>query len=149
MCIGKAVRESSHISFFYSGDPLCVLERRPTNTHYCLLEWPADLSLHLGDRGPLPLLERLVNLSLRLRDQRTSLLHLRDLQISLLCLSDQQISPCVQNYRLYIVFSSPMRIYEYPLRPRIFLFMAGYRELHTSVFSSNLLILSANGNIHR
>ena len=47
-----------------------------------------------------------------------------------------------------IFFSSPMRIYEYPLRPRIFLFMTGYRNLHNSwVFSGNLLILSANRNI--
>ena len=68
--------------------------------------------------GSLPLLERLADLS------------------------------SVQNYRLYIVFSSPMRIYEYPLCQLILLFMAGYRNLHTSVFfSGNLLVLSANWNI--
>ena len=68
------------------------------------------------------------------------------------CLSDPQVSPfawetsgslpfawvisgsmpSVQNYRPYIIFSSPMQIYEYPLHPRIFLFMDVYRNLHTS-----------------
>ena len=42
--------------------------------------------------------------------------------------------PSVQNYRPYIVFSSPMREYEHPLRLMYFLFMAGYRNLHTSFF---------------
>ena len=41
--------------------------------------------------------------------------------------------PSVQNYRPYIIFSSPMRIYEYPLCPHIFLFMAGYRNLRTPI----------------
>ena len=41
--------------------------------------------------------------------------------------------PSVQNYRR-IFFSSTMRIYEYPLRLRIFLLMTGYRNLHTSIF---------------
>ena len=41
--------------------------------------------------------------------------------------------------------SSPLNT---PLRRRIFLFMAGYRNLHTSgLFSGNLLILSTNVNI--
>ena len=75
------------------------------------------------------------------------------------CLSDQQVSPfawvtsrslpSVQNYRSYIVFSSPMREYEPPpSSPTYFLFIAGYRNLCTSVFFfGNLLILSANLNI--
>ena len=70
------------------------------------------------------------------------------------CLSDPQVSPfawetigsfpfsratsrslpSVQNYTTYIVFSNPMRKYEYPLRPRSFLFMAGYLNLYTSFF---------------
>ena len=73
------------------------------------------------------------------------------------CLSDQRISPfawgasrslpLVQNYGPDVVFSSPTWKDEYPLRLAYFLVMAGYRNLHTSVFSGNLLILSANGNI--
>ena len=41
--------------------------------------------------------------------------------------------PSVQNYKPYIVFSSPMRKYGHPLTLTYFLFMAGYRNLHTSV----------------
>ena len=40
----------------------------------------------------------------------------------------------VQNYRPYIMFLLPCRNINMPLCPRIFLFMAGYRNLHTSVF---------------
>ncbi len=41
-----------------------------------------------------------------------------------------------------------MRKYKHPLRLTYFLFMTGYRNLHTSGdFSGHLLILSANGNI--
>ena len=40
-----------------------------------------------------------------------------------------------------------MRKYEHPLRLTNFLFMAGYRNLDTSFFSGNLLILFANGYI--
>ena len=41
-----------------------------------------------------------------------------------------------------------MRKYEHPLHLTYFLFMASYRNLHTSgFFSSNLLILSVNRNI--
>ena len=55
--------------------------------------------------------------------------------------------PSVQNYRPCIVFSGSMQKYEHPLRLTYFLFIAGYRNLHTSVFSGNLLTLSANRNI--
>ena len=44
--------------------------------------------------------------------------------------------PSVQNYRPYIVFSSPMRKYEHPLRFTYFLLMAGHWNLQTSVFFS-------------
>ena len=74
------------------------------------------------------------------------------------CLSDQQVSPftwetngplpSVKNNRPYIVFSSPMRIYEYPLRPRIFRFWLVIGTYILQVFFSGyLLILSANGFI--
>ena len=42
--------------------------------------------------------------------------------------------PSVQNYRPYIVFSSPMQKYEHLLCFTYFLFMAGYWNLHTSIF---------------
>ena len=56
--------------------------------------------------------------------------------------------PSFQNYRPYVIFSSPMRKYEHPLRLTYFLFMAGYRNLYTSVFfHDNLLILYTSRNI--
>ena len=66
VCIRNLVRESLHISFFCGRNPFCEVVRRPENTREeltGLLEWPAVLSL-------------------RLRDQWTSLLHLSDQQIS-------------------------------------------------------------------
>ena len=62
-------------------------------------------------------LERLADLSLPLSDQWIS-----------------TFSSKLQNYWPYIVFSSPIQIYDYPLLPLIFLFMAGYWNLHTSGF---------------
>ena len=107
VCSRNTGRESSHISFFDGGDTFLEEVRRPENTydtfawvtHRSLrsLEQPAGLSLSL---------EQTADLSLRLRDQQNSPLRL----------SDQRISPSVQNYRPYIVFSSPMRKYEHPLR---------------------------------
>ena len=97
-------RESSHIFFFFGGDPFCEAVRQPENTR-----GRADRSAWVTS-GSLP---------------------------------------SVQNYRLYIVFSSPMRKYEYPLSLKHFLFKAGYGKLHNSVlFFGNLLILFANGNIY-
>ena len=83
-----------------------------------------------------------------LRDQRTSsFAWVVSGSLSLARVTSRSL-PSVQNYRFYIAFSSPMRIYEYPLRTRIFLLTAGYRNLHTSVvFFGNLLILPSNGNI--
>ena len=53
--------------------------------------------------------------------------------------------PSVQNYRTYVVFSSPMREYETASSPTYFLFMTGYRNLHNSAFfPGNFFILSAN-----
>ena len=104
----NTVRESLHISFFCGGEPLCVLEQWPENTHEeltGLLEWSAGLSLCL-------------------RGQRTSPLRLSDYWIS-------AFSPKLQT--LYSL-SSPNRKYEHPLCLMYFLFMAGYRNLHTSVF---------------
>ena len=69
-------------------------------------------------------------------------LHLRDQQTSPLRIANSGSLSSVQNYRPYIVFQVPWTL------PRIFLFMAGYRNLHTSgFFPGNLLILSAKGNI--
>ena len=42
--------------------------------------------------------------------------------------------PSVQNYGPYIVFTSTTGIYDPASSPAHFLFMAGYRNLHTSVF---------------
>ena len=83
----------------------------------CLLEWPAGLSLRLISPRTSPL---------RLSEQRTSLLHLSDQRVSPFAWETRGplpfvwvttgSLPLVQNYRLYIVFSSSMRKYEYPLR---------------------------------
>ena len=57
--------------------------------------------------------------------------------------------PSVQIYRPYIVFSSPMRKYEHPLRQTYFSVCSWLSELtyFRVFFFGNLLILSANGNI--
>ena len=98
----------------------CGGRRTHTGELTGLLEWLADAPLRLRDKWIPPL---------RLRDQGSP--------------------PSVQNYRHYIDFSSPMLKYDHPLRLKHFLFMASYRNIHTSVFFffGNLLILSANGNI--
>ena len=90
VCSRNTVKESSHISFFCSGDPFCEVVQRRENT-----QGGADRSAW-GTRSSLP---------------------------------------SVQNYRPFIVFSSPMWIYEYPLHPRIFLLMGGYRNLHFDLIS--------------
>ena len=108
----NTIKESSHLSFFCGRDRFCKVVRRLDSTHgelTGLLEWPAGLSK----------------------------------RISPLRLSNQRIFPfvwvtsgflrSVQNYRPYTVFSSPVQTYEH-LRLTYFLFMAGFRKLHTSVF---------------
>ena len=80
------------------------------------------------------LLEWLADLPLCLRDQ----------WISTLRLSDQRISAFSPKLQFLYCFSISMNT---PLRPCIFLFVAGYRNLHTSGFFGNLLILTANGNM--
>ena len=58
MCSRNTVRESSHISFFCSGDPFCEVVRRLENTHEeltGLLEWPAGLSFRLRDQRTAPI----------------------------------------------------------------------------------------------
>ena len=115
----NTVRESSHISFLCGGDPWCVLERQPENTHDMFawvtrrslpsLERPADLS---------PLLERPADLCLQSK--------ITDL----------------------IFFSSPMRKYEQPHCLTYFSVYGWLSELtYFRFFFGNLLILSANGNI--
>ena len=128
-------------------------------------------------RGPLPFvwmtsgslssLEQLAGLFLRLKDQRTSPLRLNDQWISpfawetsgpipfawetsvplSLAWETSESVPSVQIYRPYIVFSSPMRKYEHPLSLTCFSFCDWLSELKYFLFSSYLLILSANGNI--
>ena len=82
----NTVRGSSHISFFCGGDSLCVLERRPKNKHVCL------------------------------RDQRVSLFPWDTSGPLSFALATSGSLSSVQIYRPYIVFSSPMRKYEHPLR---------------------------------
>ena len=106
-----------------------------TNGSLPSLERPADHS---------PSLERPADLCLRLKVQRTSPLRLSNQPITPFtwetsgplpfAWATSGSLPSVQNYRLYIVFSSPKRKYEHRLRLTYFLFMAGYRNLHTSVF---------------
>ena len=121
VCNRNTVRESSHILFFCSGDPFCKVGRRPENTHEELTG----------------LLELLAGHSLRLRDQRTSPLLLSDQRIS-------AFSPKITD--LILSFQVPRRSMTIFFASRIFLFMAGYRNI-LPFFSGNLLILSANGNI--
>ena len=118
MCSRNTVRESSHTSFFCGGDPFCDVVRRPDNTHH-MFAWVT--------RRSLPSLERRADLFPSFK------------RPAHVCFS--------QKLETLYSLLSPMRIYEYPLRHSIFLLMCGYRNFHTSVFSSNLLILSANGNI--
>ena len=90
VCNRNTVRESSHIYFLWRGPFLWSIAMAGEHTR------EADRSTW-GTTRPLPF---------RLSDQ----------WISPLRLSDHWISPPVQNYRDYIVFSSPMRKYEHPLR---------------------------------
>ena len=96
----------------------------------CLLERPADLSPWLERSAHLsPLLERLVDLSPSF--ERLADLYLQS-KFTYLILSFQ-----VQCGSMNILFT-----------PGIFLLVACYRNLLTSVFFfGNLLILSVNGNI--
>ena len=97
-----------------------------------LLERPADLCLRLRDQRTSPLCLRDQWTSpLRFRDQWTSPLRLRDQWTSPLCLSDQRISAFSPKLQILYCLSSPMNT---PLHPRIFLLVAGYRNLHTSGF---------------
>ena len=112
----------------------------------------SHISFFCGVRGThsgelTGLLEWLADLLLRLRDQR----------ISPFAWASSGSLPSVQNYRPQIVFSSPMRKYEHPLRITYFLFMAGYRNLHTSVFpvicwsylrTEIFVILSTSDKLH-
>ena len=116
MCSRNTVRESSHVSFFCGGDPFCVLERRPENTHD-MFSWVTS--------GCHPSLERPADISPFARATIGSL-------------------PSFQNYRPYIVFSSPMRKYEYPLHLTLCMVIGTYIF---PFFVGNLLILFANGNI--
>ena len=104
----NTVRKSSHISFFCGGALFCEVVRRPENT-YDLLPWVT--------RRSLPSLERLVDLSLLL--ERPADLCLQS-KITDLILSFQVLCESMN-----ILFAS-----------RIFLFMAVYRNLRTSVFFS-------------
>ena len=118
----NTVRESSHISFFWCIAPFYEVVRRPEYT--------------LGGANMFAWVTS--RFSLRLRDHWPSPLDLSDEWIS-------AFSPKMQT--LYCL-SSPMRKYEYPLCLTYFWFIAGYRNLHSSVFfSGNLLILSGNRNI--
>ena len=190
------VRESSHMSFFCGKDQLCVLERRPENTHdvfawvtsgslpslecpadlFFFLEWPADLFLLLewlanhffllewaADFSPslerqadlTPSLERLADISPsfeRPLDHYPSLERPTDLSSSLerpagLSPSLEQpadLSPflerpldlCLQSKitDLILSFQNPTRSMNILFASRIFLFIAGYRNLYTSIF---------------
>ena len=89
MCNRNTVRESSQISFFCGGNPLYEVVRQPENTEgelTGLLDWLVALSLRLRQVGLSPSFEQPIDL----------------------CFQSQ-------NFRPYIVFSSPMRKYEHPL----------------------------------
>ena len=102
VCSRNTVRESLHISFFCGRDPFCEVVRRPENTRGAdRSAWVTSVSpLAWETSGPLPF-----------------------------AWATSGSLPSVQNYRPYIVFSSPTLKYEHPLRFMYFLFMAGYREL--------------------
>ena len=103
-----------------TGDPFCEVVRRPENTHD-MFAWVTCRSLPSHETsGSLPF-----------------------------TWTTSGSLPSVQNYN-YILSHSPKRKHEYPLCCMYFLFMVGYRHLHTSSFffpPSNLFILPVNGNI--
>ena len=110
MCHRNTVRKSSHISFFCGGDPFCKVVRKPENTHgelTGLLEWPAGPSIpSLEIPADLsPSFQRPVDLCFQSK--------ITDLILSL------QVPCGYINIFFALVF---------------FYFMAGYRNLHTSVF---------------
>ena len=94
MCSRDTIRESSYIYFFFGGDLYCEVVQRPENTHEELTG----------------LLEWLVGLSLRLRDQRTFPLRLSDHHIS-------SFSPNLQT--LYCLFKSHAEVWTFYL-PHVF-----------------------------
>ena len=118
-----SVRESSRISLFSGGDPFCW-SGAAAGEH----TRGADRSAWVTS-GFLPSIERTADRSPS--PYRPLNLWFQS-KITDLTLSFQV--PCGS---MYILFAS-----------RIFLFMVGYRNLHTSVFSANLLFLSVNGNIY-
>ena len=122
VCSRNTDKESSHISFFCGGVPFCEVVRRPVNTHKELTD----------------LLEWLVGLSLRLRDQQISLLRLSDQRIS-------TFSPKLQT--LYCLFKSHAEVWT-SSSPHVF--FCSWLVIGTYIllfFPGNLLILSANRNI--
>ena len=130
MCNGNTVRESTHISFFYGGDPFCKVVRRPKNTHMFAWVTSGSLPLVWATDGYLPFVRETSG------------------PLPFVWATTGSLSS-VQNYRPFIVFSSSMRKYKHSHRfTYFFLFMAGYRNLFISFFSGNLLMLSAN-SIHR
>ena len=106
MCSRNTVSESLHTSFFCDRDPFCKVVRRPENTHG-MFAWVT--------RWSLPSLKGLENLSPSL---------------------ERPADFCLQSKIRELIFSfqvpcGSMKILH---ASRIFLFMAGYRNLHTSGF---------------
>ena len=134
----NTVRDTSHISFFCDGDAfswssvtagehtwyVCLRNRRSLLS----LESPADLSPSLEWPAGSPF----------------AWVSSRSLHFAWATSGSPFFSSKLQT--LYSP-SSPKGKYEHPLCLTYFLFIAGYRNLHTSVISGNLFIFFANGNI--
>ena len=146
VCSRNTVRESSYISFFCGGDPFCEVVQRLENTQgelTGLLEWLAGLSTSLEWRADLsPSPERPADLSLHLRDQQISPFAWETSRSLPFLWETSRSQPSVQNYRPYIVFSSPMQKYERPLCLTYCLFMAGYQNLNTSILFFSVICWS-------
>ena len=108
VCWRNTVWKSSLITFFCGGDPFCEGVRWPENTQD-MFAWMT--------RRSLPSLESPADLFPSLK---------RPTQLSPSFERPAALSPSLQNYRLYIVFSSPMWKYEYPLRLTYWLVIGTY-----------------------
>ena len=116
MCKRNKVWESLRIFFFCGGNPLWIWERRPDNTHDTFA-WVT--------RRSLPSLERPVDLSSLLERPV-------DFSPSL----ERPVDLCLQSRftDLILSFQVPYGSVNILFVSRIFLFVDGYQNLHTSVF---------------
>ena len=142
----NTVRESSHISFFCGGDPfLCIRAMAKNHTwHVCLSDqwispftWVTSgpLAFAWATSGSLPLLERPADLSPsfeRSANLTPSLEWPADLSFAWMTSRSLFLQSKIKD--LILSFQIPCGSMNILFASRIFPFMAGHRNLHTSVF---------------